>query len=486
MAAAVRIAVRRQVVDAEVHGTEADGLAVQRRLSGSVDGVVARALQEALDGLVSDEEHLVVDRLEIEADHVSLAGLDAALTDAVRRGATAFFRRHLPPPARPGHPAARTGSTADTARIVRRTPTATVAEAFAVFLATGRLPWSFRLPAGSDLEQVVIEAWTEAGRGDLPDAWRWQGVRRALAEPVARRRAVKQLSPAFVDDLVAHLAPSVAASLAEVHADGSSSPAWPAFGREVRLVALAAAAEQRSVTARELVRAARTALPPGLPGAPQLEAHLDRAWPQPAPGARRQAHRPPTQTLATASGEVAPDPRRGAGATPGPAQDGPSWLVDHAGLVLLHPFVPRFLEGLGLASGEHLPAPERAVAAVHLLATGQPVVPEHEATVAKLLCGWPLEDPVEREPDLTPTEVAEAEAVLAAAVGHWTALRNTSPRALRAEFLSRPGVLTAEGDDWVLRVEERSVDILLDQLPWGISLVRTPWMARLLRVEWRS
>ena len=35
----------------------------------------------------------------------------------------------------------------------------------------------------------------------------------------------------------------------------------------------------------------------------------------------------------------------------------------------------------------------------------------------------------------------------------------------------RPGMLTVDADgDWLLRVESRTVDILLDQLPWGISL----------------
>ena len=50
----------------------------------------------------------------------------------------------------------------------------------------------------------------------------------------------------------------------------------------------------------------------------------------------------------------------------------------------------------------------------------------------------------------------------------------------------RPGMLAVDADgDWLLRVEARTVDILLDQLPWGVSLVKLPWMDRLLRVEWR-
>ena len=36
-----------------------------------------------------------------------------------------------------------------------------------------------------------------------------------------------------------------------------------------------------------------------------------------------------------------------------------------------------------------------------------------------------------------------------------------------------------------LSAEARTVDVLLDQLPWGVSLLKLPWMDRLLRVEWR-
>ena len=38
---------------------------------------------------------------------------------------------------------------------------------------------------------------------------------------------------------------------------------------------------------------------------------------------------------------------------------------------------------------------------------------------------------------------------------------------------------------WTLQVETRAVDVLLDQLPWGLSMIRTPWMHAMLNVDWR-
>ena len=87
------------------------------------------------------------------------------------------------------------------------------------------------------------------------------------------------------------------------------------------------------------------------------------------------------------------------------------------------------------------------------------------------------------EPGPSPAEI---KTLLEAAIRHWAALRGTGPDGLRSTFLMRPGMLTADDDGgWLLRVESQAFDILLDQLPWGISMIQLPWMQRLLRVEWR-
>jgi hypothetical protein len=74
--------------------------------------------------------------------------------------------------------------------------------------------------------------------------------------------------------------------------------------------------------------------------------------------------------------------------------------------------------------------------------------------------------------------------MLAAVIGHWTALRNTSPDGLRGAFLLRAGKLSERAGEWLLQVEPQTADILLGDLPWGISAVRLPWMERILWVEW--
>lgn len=158
--------------------------------------------------------------------------------------------------------------------------------------------------------------------------------------------------------------------------------------------------------------------------------------------------------------------------------------IENAGLILLHPFLPQFFSALGIADEDQLIQPERALCLLHFLTTGLLIAPEYELTLAKILCNIPLEMPVESDMELSESEREEAEALLNAVIRHWEALRNTSIDGLRGEFLLRFGKLSMRDGDWLLQVETKTVDILLNQLPWGISMIKLPWMQRMLWVEW--
>lgn len=161
--------------------------------------------------------------------------------------------------------------------------------------------------------------------------------------------------------------------------------------------------------------------------------------------------------------------------------------VDCAGLVLLHPFLPRFFEALGIVAEDEILQPDRALCLLHYLATGQTIAPEYELVLPKILCNVTLEMPVESLVELTPVELEEANALLEAVIQHWEVLRNTGVDGLRGTFLVRPGKVSEREDgDWQLQVESKSFDILLDQLPWGISAIKLPWMQRMLWVEWAN
>jgi hypothetical protein len=179
---------------------------------------------------------------------------------------------------------------------------------------------------------------------------------------------------------------------------------------------------------------------------------------------------------------IAADQRRLASA-PHPDADTGIFVGD-AGLVLLHPFLPALFEGLALSAGERLLAPERALHLLHYLATGEDCAPEYELPLAKILCELPLTQAVHANLALSTAEKDHAQALLDAVIGHWSALRNTGVDALRATFLLRRGKLSRRDGDWLLQVEPDTADILLDQLPWGISPIKLAWMEPMLWVEW--
>lgn len=169
---------------------------------------------------------------------------------------------------------------------------------------------------------------------------------------------------------------------------------------------------------------------------------------------------------------------------PGEAAREPALIARLGGLILLHPFLPRFFESTGVLEEERLERP-RAAALLHLLAAGDEEPFEHELGFIKILLGLrpgaplPIAGGLLRE-----TDREEAEALLQAVIGHWNVLKNTSPEGLRHTFLQRRGLLREKEDGYHLQLEPESFDVLLGFLPWGIGTVKLPWMKKPIFTDW--
>lgn len=165
-----------------------------------------------------------------------------------------------------------------------------------------------------------------------------------------------------------------------------------------------------------------------------------------------------------------------------------------AGLILLHPYLPRLFAALGWIAASH-PSGEpfpwarlpHAAALLNWLATGRDEPFEFELGTAKLLLGLKPDDPLPVAAGLIgDAEREEGEALLGAVVQHWSALGQTSIDGLRVAFLQRGGLLYPAPDGWLLRPHGETFDLLLDRLPWGLSIIRLPWMPGCLHTEWLS
>ncbi|MGB8699159.1 MAG: contractile injection system tape measure protein, partial [Thermosynechococcaceae cyanobacterium] len=67
---------------------------------------------------------------------------------------------------------------------------------------------------------------------------------------------------------------------------------------------------------------------------------------------------------------------------------------------------------------------------------------------------------------------------------YWSALKSTSVAGLRTSFLQRPGLLRQTEEGWHLQVEPQTFDVLLNDLPWSIGIVKFAWMPHPIYTEW--
>jgi hypothetical protein len=161
----------------------------------------------------------------------------------------------------------------------------------------------------------------------------------------------------------------------------------------------------------------------------------------------------------------------------------------YAGLVLLHPFFRHLFSHLQLLEDgmfKNTASLEKAVVLLYFIATGKTVAKDYELVVPKIFCGMQLHKVISEEAFLfTEVEREETSNMMHAAIEQWDIIRNTSVEGLRESFLAREGKLLIKDSGIEFRIETRGIDVLLDRLPWNLSLIKFPWLDKLIHVEWR-
>ena len=163
--------------------------------------------------------------------------------------------------------------------------------------------------------------------------------------------------------------------------------------------------------------------------------------------------------------------------------------TESAGLVLLWPYLKQFFKKLGLVVDKAFvdeAAAERAVLMLQHLTDGTTITSEHLLALNKLLCGINLLQPIAIDFEITDTEKAACEELLAAVIGHWPMLKNISLKGFRSAYLQRTGILTLQDGSWLLRVDRQTYDVIVDNIPWPINMVKLPWMNEAIVVEWQQ
>lgn len=170
---------------------------------------------------------------------------------------------------------------------------------------------------------------------------------------------------------------------------------------------------------------------------------------------------------------------------PDPAEGIP---VRNGGLVLLWPYLGRLFSRLQLTDGKNFLGDRelsRAIRLTEYVVTGRTDMEEHQLALNKVLCGAPLDFEVPAELDVTPEEADLSLKMLQGAIRNWEKLKTTKPETFRETFLRREAIIYRVDERWELVVQRKPYDMLLDTLPWNITMIQLSWMPDRLVVQWK-
>lgn len=171
----------------------------------------------------------------------------------------------------------------------------------------------------------------------------------------------------------------------------------------------------------------------------------------------------------------------------------PEYLeIPNAGLCLLAIWLSRLFGMLGLLTEDKKDLKDteariRAIFILQRLVTDEMrEYKEQDLAFNRILTGCPFYVALPKTLELTDSEIQTIESMLNGAKANWGKLKNTSVKGFQRSFIERPGRLEQREEKWVLYVEDRSYDILLDSLPWSYRQIRLPWLKKKINVVWRD
>lgn len=162
-------------------------------------------------------------------------------------------------------------------------------------------------------------------------------------------------------------------------------------------------------------------------------------------------------------------------------------VINNAGLVLYWPFLTQFYERLALLKdGEFVDneSRNRAVYLLQYLAYNQTDFPKYKLVLNRLLVGMTLVDNLSSPIRLTNKEIEVSKSLMYGMINNWEKVKDSTPEGVQETFIKREGLLTIMEEKSELTIEKKGVDVLLDFLPWDISIIKLLWMPNPIHVTW--
>lgn len=163
--------------------------------------------------------------------------------------------------------------------------------------------------------------------------------------------------------------------------------------------------------------------------------------------------------------------------------------IANAGLILLYPYLRHVFRELKWVDERFRfrndSAQQKAILFLQFVVNGRSRQDEHELVLNKILCNWPLHKPMRCRCNFSRQEKAAATEMIASLIEHWKVLKNTSVAGFIKSFIGRQGLIQKKGDGFVLQVQAKSIDLLLEDLPFGLQIIKLPWNEYIIHAEWQ-
>jgi hypothetical protein len=165
-----------------------------------------------------------------------------------------------------------------------------------------------------------------------------------------------------------------------------------------------------------------------------------------------------------------------------------SVIVKNAGLVILWPFLFRLFDKCGLLMDKKFKddiSLQKGIIMTQYLVTGSIEINEDELVLNKILCGVPTKSVVDITIKLEEIELDICNSLLKGVLQNWKKLNSSSVETLRKTFLIREGILIPNELDYDLSVVKETFDMLIDTIPWNITMIQTVFMKNRINVDWK-
>ena len=166
--------------------------------------------------------------------------------------------------------------------------------------------------------------------------------------------------------------------------------------------------------------------------------------------------------------------------------------IKNAGLCLLSPWIPRLFAMLGYMNEDRKTFKDTSsqIRAIFLLqyltCLEEKEYLETDLVFNRLLVALPMHVPLPRRIELTDMEKQIANSLLEGIKGNWYRMSNTSVIGIVRNFILRNGRLEQQEKEWLLTVDDLSIDVLLDSITWPFKLINHQWMEKYIRINWHE